>query len=165
MTACSVAIVDWFPTGTPPRLDLVDFSVRWPGPHHDSFGIGLIAVVWHLLNVYAGRSTRVQDQRQREHCLGASSQDDISANSIAACCLNNSPTFHSLRHFFATMLIAAGADPTEVQRALRHKLLRTTLETYVHWWPRKRRLRNVVSDALRHAAEGQIPPANRQDRI
>lgn len=63
-------------------------------------------------------------------------------------------TFHSLRHFFATMLIAAGADPTEVQRALRHKLLRTTLETYVHWWPRKQRMRNVVSDALRRAKEG-----------
>ncbi|MEV0273277.1 tyrosine-type recombinase/integrase [Hamadaea sp. NPDC050747] len=63
-------------------------------------------------------------------------------------------TFHSLRHFFATMLIAAGADPTEVQRALRHKLLRTTLETYVHWWPRKQRLRNVVSGALRRAADG-----------
>jgi integrase len=45
-------------------------------------------------------------------------------------------TFHSLRHYFATALITAGADPTDVQKALRHSSLRITLETYVHWWPR-----------------------------
>lgn len=57
-------------------------------------------------------------------------------------------TFHSLRHHFATALITAGADPTEVQRALRHSSLRITLETYVHWWPKKQRRRNVVSSAI-----------------
>jgi integrase len=35
-------------------------------------------------------------------------------------------------HYFATSLITAGADPTDVQRALRHASLRITLETYVH---------------------------------
>lgn len=44
-------------------------------------------------------------------------------------------TFHSLRHYYATALISAGADPTDVQKALRHSSLRITLETYVHWWP------------------------------
>ena len=39
--------------------------------------------------------------------------------------------FHALRHFFATMLIANGAEPQDVQRALRHKSLSLTLETYV----------------------------------
>ena len=57
-------------------------------------------------------------------------------------------TFHSLRHHFATALIAAGADPTDVQRALRHSSLRVTLETYVHWWPKKQRRRNVVGGAI-----------------
>jgi integrase len=61
-------------------------------------------------------------------------------------------TFHSLRHYFATALITAGADPTDVQKALRHSNLRITLETYVHWWPKKSRRRNVVGSALRHAA-------------
>jgi integrase len=42
------------------------------------------------------------------------------------------------RHYYATALISAGADPTDVQRALRHSSLPVTLETYVHWWPRKR---------------------------
>jgi integrase len=62
-------------------------------------------------------------------------------------------TFHSLRHYFATALISANLDPTDVQRALRHSSLRITLETYVHWWPKKDRRRNVVGTALRDAAE------------
>jgi integrase len=57
-------------------------------------------------------------------------------------------TFHSLRHYFATALISAGADPTDVQKALRHSSLRITLETYVHWWPKKQRRRNVVGTAI-----------------
>jgi integrase len=60
-------------------------------------------------------------------------------------------TFHSLRHYFATLLIASGADPADVQRALRHSNLRTTLETYVHWWPKKNRRRNIVGSALASA--------------
>jgi integrase len=40
-------------------------------------------------------------------------------------------TFHSLRHHFATALITSGAEPTGVQRALRHSSLRIRLETYV----------------------------------
>jgi integrase len=60
-------------------------------------------------------------------------------------------TYHSLRHYFATALIAAGHDPTDVQRALRHAMLRITLETYVHWSPKKGRRRNVVSNAIRQA--------------
>jgi integrase len=48
-------------------------------------------------------------------------------------------TFHALRHFFATTLITNHAEPQEVQRLLRHKTLRITLETYVHWWPKRER--------------------------
>ncbi|MDI6099827.1 site-specific integrase [Actinoplanes sp. NEAU-A12] len=57
-------------------------------------------------------------------------------------------TFHSLRHYFATALIAANLDPTDVQNALRHSSLRITLETYVHWWPKKDRRRNVIGTGL-----------------
>ncbi|WP_082772603.1 site-specific integrase [Actinoplanes sp. TFC3] len=57
-------------------------------------------------------------------------------------------TFHSLRHYFATALITANVDPTDVQNALRHSSLRITLETYVHWWPKKERLRNIVGTGL-----------------
>ena len=60
--------------------------------------------------------------------------------------------FHALRHFFATTLITNHADPKEVQRALRHATLQITLETYVHFWPRRERRRGVVGDVLRRAA-------------
>jgi integrase len=60
-------------------------------------------------------------------------------------------TFHSLRHYFATALITAGSDPTDIQQALRHSSLRITLETYVHWWPKKERRRNIISSVLKDA--------------
>jgi integrase len=34
--------------------------------------------------------------------------------------LDSGSNFPRLRHYFATSLITAGADPTDVQRALRH---------------------------------------------
>jgi integrase len=73
-------------------------------------------------------------------------------------------TFHSLRHYFATALITAGADPTDVQKALRHSSLRITLETYVHWWPKKERRRNVVGTALSDAASRHDQAPGGQDR-
>ncbi len=43
--------------------------------------------------------------------------------------------FHDLRHYFASLLIASGADVKVVQRRLRHALAMTTLDTYGHMWP------------------------------
>jgi hypothetical protein len=61
--------------------------------------------------------------------------------------------------------------PTDVQRALRHSRLRTTLETYVqtletyvHWWPKKTRRRNVVGTALRDAAASRDMAGNDSDQ-
>jgi integrase len=64
-------------------------------------------------------------------------------------------TFHALRHYFATSLITAGVDPTNVQHVLRHASLRITLETYVHWWPKRDRQRNVIGAALTAAAKAR----------
>jgi integrase len=57
-------------------------------------------------------------------------------------------TFHALRHFFATTLITNNAEPQDVQRLLRHKTLRITLETYVGWWPKHDRRRGIVGGVL-----------------
>ncbi|MER7174585.1 tyrosine-type recombinase/integrase [Streptomyces mesophilus] len=43
--------------------------------------------------------------------------------------------FHDLRHFYASMLIASGADVKVVQHRLRHSSATTTLNTYSHLWP------------------------------
>ncbi|GAA3449223.1 tyrosine-type recombinase/integrase [Dactylosporangium matsuzakiense] len=61
--------------------------------------------------------------------------------------------FHALRHFFATVLITNGAEPQEVQRALRHKSLSLTPETYVGWWPEQIKAQGIFGEALRAARE------------
>jgi integrase len=43
--------------------------------------------------------------------------------------------FHDLRHYFASLLIAAGSDVKVVQARLRHASATTTLNTYTHLWP------------------------------
>jgi len=44
-------------------------------------------------------------------------------------------TIHSMRHYFASGLIADGCDVVTVQRALGHKSPSVTLNTYSHLWP------------------------------
>lgn len=56
-------------------------------------------------------------------------------------------TFHDLRHFYASGLIAAGCDVVTVQKALGHAKATTTLNTYSHLWP-------TAEDRTRKAAEG-----------
>ncbi|MEV0879429.1 site-specific integrase [Micromonospora echinofusca] len=73
-------------------------------------------------------------------------------------------TFHSLRHFFATTLMSNGVEPQEVQKALRHANLRITLETYVHWMPKKDRPRGLVGGLLRNADSTRREPRADQDR-
>lgn len=72
-------------------------------------------------------------------------------------------TFHSLRHFFATTLMSNGVEPQEVQKALRHASLRITLETYVHWLPKKDRPRGLVGKILRPTATSQPGSSPDQD--
>lgn len=43
--------------------------------------------------------------------------------------------FHDLRHYYASLLIASGADVKVVQHRLRHSSAKTTLDTYSHLWP------------------------------
>jgi integrase len=43
--------------------------------------------------------------------------------------------FHDLRHFYASLLIASGANIKIVQARLRHASATTTLDTYSHLFP------------------------------
>lgn len=43
--------------------------------------------------------------------------------------------FQDLRHYFASLLIASGADVKVVQARLRHASAKTTLDVYGHLWP------------------------------
>lgn len=58
-------------------------------------------------------------------------------------------TFHDLRHYFASMLIASGLDVKIVQTRLRHASVVTTLQTYGHLMPdADETSRSAVSAAL-----------------
>lgn len=48
-------------------------------------------------------------------------------------------------------LITNGAEPQDAQRAMRHKTLAMTLETYVGYWPKRVKDRGLVGEALRRA--------------
>ncbi|MGX6508245.1 tyrosine-type recombinase/integrase [Rhodococcus sp. SJ-2] len=63
--------------------------------------------------------------------------------------LSDEITWHSLRHFYASTLIQAGASVKTVQERLGHSSPTTTLEVYAHLWPGEdERTRSAVDAAL-----------------
>lgn len=56
--------------------------------------------------------------------------------------------YHDLRHYFASLLIAHGADVKAVQARLRHGSAKTTLDTYGHLWPDKDESTKAIVDAV-----------------
>jgi integrase len=62
--------------------------------------------------------------------------------------------YHSLRHAFASMLIAGGCSVKAVQRALGHASAATTLNLYAHMWPGDDdRIRQAANHAFGSEAE------------
>jgi integrase len=63
-------------------------------------------------------------------------------------------TYHSLRHYYASLLIRHGESIKTVQERLGHSSAVTTLNTYSHLWPDSDdRTRAAVDDVLRTAAD------------
>lgn len=61
---------------------------------------------------------------------------------------------HSLRHFYASALIAAGCDVVTVQRALGHSSPTITLNEYSHLWPSAEdRTRAAAADLMRQVLD------------
>ena len=56
--------------------------------------------------------------------------------------------YHDLRHYFASLLIASGADVKTVQARLRHASAKTTLDTYGHLWPDRDESTRATVDAV-----------------
>jgi integrase len=65
-------------------------------------------------------------------------------------------TIHSLRHYYASGLIAAGCDVVTVQRALGHKSPSVTLNTYSHLWPTAEDRTRQASGKLAAAALASV---------
>jgi integrase len=63
-------------------------------------------------------------------------------------------TPHDLRHFYASLLIRAGASVKVVHARLGHSSARTTLDTYAHLWPDEEdRTRAAVDEYLQPTAD------------
>jgi len=59
------------------------------------------------------------------------------------------PTFHDLRHFYASLLIHRGLSVKVVQARLGHKTAKETMDTYAHLWPDSEdESREAVQDVL-----------------
>jgi integrase len=56
--------------------------------------------------------------------------------------------YHDLRHYFASLLIASGADVKTVQARLRHASAKTTLDCYGHLWPDRDDSTRAAVDAV-----------------
>lgn len=64
--------------------------------------------------------------------------------------------FHDLRHYYASALIADGADVKVVQHRVRHKSASTTLNTYSHLWPdRDESTRETVDRLISERSTGE----------
>lgn len=81
---------------------------------------------------------------------------------VAASDAPEGTTFHDLRHFYASLLIAHGESVKVVQARLGHATAAETLDTYSHLWPDSEdRTRAAVDSALAAPADsvrtGEVP--------
>ena len=65
-------------------------------------------------------------------------------------------TAHSLRHFYASALIAGGASVKQVQTVLGHASAVVTLRTYAHLWPGDDDRTRSIIDAVFGASADQV---------
>ncbi len=71
--------------------------------------------------------------------------------------------YQDLRHYFASMLIASGADVKVVQARLRHASAKTTLDTYSHLWPDSDDSTRAAIDNAMAAREGNLRATSGDD--
>jgi integrase len=102
---------------------------RTPVPIPQALALQLSAAV----KKYAGQSV-VADEAGRP-CSPWELQRAIRAARAKVDGLPEGFRYHDLRHYFASLLIASGADVKVVQKRLRHASAMTTLNTYGHMWP------------------------------
>lgn len=62
--------------------------------------------------------------------------------------------FHSLRHTYASLCVAAGIKPTKLSGRMGHANVRTTLDIYVHLFPDD----DASEDMAALGAMGQAKP-------
>jgi integrase len=65
---------------------------------------------------------------------------------------------HALRHFYASVLIAAGQSVKVVAERLGHSNAAMTLNVYSHLWPADEdKTRQAIDDVFGHKIESRVP--------
>jgi integrase len=71
------------------------------------------------------------------------------------------PTFHALRHSFASFLREVGTDAKEISERMGHSRVSFTLDRYVHLFPGRQNDTASKLDALFKSARDKIQPSKR----
>jgi integrase len=98
------------------------------------------------------------------HPVHRSTWADIWAPAARAAGIPKGNGLHSLRHYFATLLIHNGASVKRVQLALGHSTPTITLNTYVGEWPDTDQETTTIVDAALGHVPRMCPPATRRER-
>jgi len=89
----------------------------------------------HLASFAAGPEGFVFTNEAGEPIRRQRFSDQAWRPAVARAGLEGSPTFHDLRHFYASLLIRHGESVKVVQARLGHASASETLDTYSHLWP------------------------------
>ncbi len=106
------------------------------------------ALAAHLARQGPGQSALIFTNTQRRP-LQRSAFGSVWRRVAVASELPTGTTFHDLRHFYASLLIARGCSVKAVQKRLGHQSAMETLDTYSHLWPDS-------DDETRDAVEGVL---------
>ncbi len=122
-----VGVVDRVPTFGPPKSAAGFRTVPLPATVAD-------ALAAHLARFKPGRHGLVFTNRSGNP-LRRSSFGETWHRAADAAELPEWATFHDLRHFYASLLIARNCSIKAVQKRLGHQSATETLDTYSHLWP------------------------------
>lgn len=122
-----------------------------------------IAIPKELCDMLAQHLSTIGSMNDYFFFRGPSSLIPMSAQQIwrttrKAAKLPDQYTLHTLRHFYASALIASGCDVVTVQRALGHSSASITLNVYSHLWPTAEDRTRQAAGELMKSVTG--PPAD-----
>ncbi len=116
--------------GAKPRR--VQVRLLWVGERRGGIvRSGVFNRIWTQTVKRAEQALRARAAQEKE----AGHNDLAGQCEAAADRLAGGADFHELRHFYASLLIASGANVKVVQARLGHKNATETLDTYGHLWP------------------------------
>lgn len=110
----------------------------------------------------AVRAARSSLKVEAEHLARTPNTKPALVDAARARALPEGFRFHDLRHFYASLLIASGADVKVVQARLRHASAKTTLDTYAHLWPDTEESTRAAVGAAMAARADSLRTSDRQ---